>query len=41
MKELHEETKNTIVMISHDTMAAKYADIVYRVADYGLQTTSI
>lgn len=33
MQELHKETKNTMIMITHDQMAAWYADTVSRVVD--------
>ena len=30
IRELHEETKNTIIMITHDRDIAGYADTIYR-----------
>jgi ABC-type lipoprotein export system ATPase subunit len=32
IRDLHEETKNTIIMITHDTGIAGHADMIYRLA---------
>ena len=37
IRTLHEETKNTIIMITHDRGIASHADMVYRLAGGALQ----
>jgi putative ABC transport system ATP-binding protein len=36
IKKLHEETNNTIIMITHDTDIAKIADKIYYLEDNSL-----
>jgi putative ABC transport system ATP-binding protein len=33
LKKLHEETQNTIVLITHDMQVAEYADKIYTLED--------
>jgi len=36
IQKLHEQTKNTIIMITHDDDVAKIAGKVYKMQDYSL-----
>jgi putative ABC transport system ATP-binding protein len=36
LKDLHKETKNTIVLITHDMAVAKFANKIYRLEDNSL-----
>lgn len=38
IRELHEETKDTIIMITHDLDIASYADMIYRLQGGGLSS---
>lgn len=38
IQELHEETKNTIIMITHDPGIASHADMIYRLSGGELKT---
>ncbi|USN59301.1 MAG: ATP-binding cassette domain-containing protein [Candidatus Peribacteria bacterium] len=41
LKDLHAETKNTIILITHDHELAHFADATYELSDGNLQLTNV